>query len=59
MTACDAIHDQAHPAAALRNIHRSLRADGTFLMVDIKASSKVESRDVESDPFNAYFIAGK
>jgi 2-polyprenyl-3-methyl-5-hydroxy-6-metoxy-1,4-benzoquinol methylase len=110
VTAFDAIHDQAHPAAVLRNIHDALRPDGVFLMVDIKASSNVEEniglpwgsylyaistfhcmsvslgldgdglgtawgvelagrmlaeagfggvdvRDVESDPFNAYFVA--
>ena len=110
VTAFDAIHDQAHPAAVLRNIHRAVRPDGIFLMVDIKASSKVEenielpwgsylyaistfhcmsvslgldgdglgtvwgeqlalsmlaaagftdveSKEIESDPFNAYFIA--
>ena len=42
VTAFDAIHDQAHPAGVLRNIRRALRPDGNFLMVDIKASSKVE-----------------
>ncbi|MCU1547134.1 MAG: transcriptional regulator [Arthrobacter sp.] len=112
VTAFDAIHDQAHPAAVLRNVHRALRPGGLFLMVDIKASSKVEdniglplgsylyaistfhcmsvslglggaglgtvwgeqlalsmladagfgnvaSREIDSDPFNAYFIARK
>lgn len=39
VTAYDAIHDQAHPATVLANIRRELRVDGTFLMVDIKASS--------------------
>jgi 2-polyprenyl-3-methyl-5-hydroxy-6-metoxy-1,4-benzoquinol methylase len=42
VTAFDAIHDQAHPATVLGNIARALRHDGTFLMVDIKASSNVE-----------------
>lgn len=42
VTAFDAIHDQAHPAQVLKNIHTSLRADGTFLMVDINASSRLE-----------------
>ena len=112
VTAFDAIHDQAHPAAVLKAIHWALRPGGTFLMVDINASSNVEDnidvpwgsylyaistvhcmsvslgldgdglgtawgtqlalsmlgtagfgaaevRAVESDPFNAYFVATK
>jgi ubiquinone/menaquinone biosynthesis C-methylase UbiE len=43
VTAFDAIHDQAHPAVVLSNIRRSLRPGGTFLMVDIKASSHLEN----------------
>ena len=42
VTVFDAIHDQAHPATVLANIHRALRPDGTFLMVDINASSNLE-----------------
>jgi 2-polyprenyl-3-methyl-5-hydroxy-6-metoxy-1,4-benzoquinol methylase len=42
VTAFDAIHDQAHPATVLANVRRALRPDGTFLMVDIKASSRLE-----------------
>ena len=42
ITAFDAIHDQAHPARVLENIHRALRPGGVLLMVDIKASSNVE-----------------
>jgi SAM-dependent methyltransferase len=42
ITAFDAIHDQAQPARALRNIYRALRPGGVFLMVDIKASSQLE-----------------
>lgn len=43
ITAFDAIHDQAHPARVLQNIYRALRPGGTFLMVDIKSSSRVEN----------------
>jgi 2-polyprenyl-3-methyl-5-hydroxy-6-metoxy-1,4-benzoquinol methylase len=42
VTAFDAIHDQAHPAKVLVNIHHALRPGGTFLMVDIQGSSAVE-----------------
>lgn len=42
VTAFDAIHDQADPAGALAGVRRALRPDGTFLMVDVKASSNVE-----------------
>ncbi|WP_197374790.1 class I SAM-dependent methyltransferase [Mycolicibacterium baixiangningiae] len=42
ITVFDAIHDQAQPARVLANIHRALRPGGVFLMVDIKASSRVE-----------------
>jgi len=38
----DAIHDQAHPARVLENIYRALRPGGLLLMVDIKASSRLE-----------------
>jgi SAM-dependent methyltransferase len=40
--AFDAIHDQADPAGVLRNVRRSLKDDGVFVMVDIKASSNLE-----------------
>jgi SAM-dependent methyltransferase len=52
ITAFDAIHDQAHPAQVLANIYRALRPGGVFLMVDIKASSRVE--DNVGVPFAAY-----
>jgi len=42
ITSFDAIHDQAHPAQVLAAVARALRDDGTFLMVDIQASSNVE-----------------
>jgi SAM-dependent methyltransferase len=52
ITAFDAIHDQAHPAEVLANIYRALRPGGIFLMVDIKASSRVE--DNIGVPFASY-----
>lgn len=52
VTAFDAIHDQAHPAQVLGNIHRALRPGGVFLMVDIKASSRLE--DNVGVPFASY-----
>ena len=42
ITTFDAVHDQAHPALVLTNLRRALRPDGTYLMVDIKASSNLE-----------------
>jgi SAM-dependent methyltransferase len=53
--AFDAIHDQAHPAQVLANIHRSLRAGGTFLMVDINASSNLE--DNVDTPWASFLYA--
>ena len=52
ITAFDAIHDQAQPARVLENIYRALRPGGVFLMVDIKASSKLE--DNVGVPFAPY-----
>jgi 2-polyprenyl-3-methyl-5-hydroxy-6-metoxy-1,4-benzoquinol methylase len=52
VTAFDAIHDQAHPAQVLANIAAALRPGGTFLMVDIKASSNLEDNlDLPGAPF--------
>lgn len=42
ITAFDAIHDQAQPARVLANAYRALRPGGVLLMVDIKASSRLE-----------------
>ena len=42
ITIFDAIHDQARPRTVLRNIARALRPGGTFLAVDIRASSNLE-----------------
>jgi 2-polyprenyl-3-methyl-5-hydroxy-6-metoxy-1,4-benzoquinol methylase len=41
VTAFDVIHDQVEPRKVLRNVLTALRPGGTFLMVDIKASSHV------------------
>jgi 2-polyprenyl-3-methyl-5-hydroxy-6-metoxy-1,4-benzoquinol methylase len=41
ITAFDAIHDQAKPAAVLSEIFNALKTDGTFLMQDISGSSHV------------------
>jgi SAM-dependent methyltransferase len=40
--AIDAIHDQATPADVLRGIHDALAPGGTFVMVDMAASSNLE-----------------
>jgi 2-polyprenyl-3-methyl-5-hydroxy-6-metoxy-1,4-benzoquinol methylase len=42
ITAFDVIHDQARPHDVLREVARALRPDGTFLMVDVRASSDLE-----------------
>ena len=42
VTAFDVIHDQAQPRTVLKNVATVLKQDGTFLMVDIKASSDVQ-----------------
>jgi 2-polyprenyl-3-methyl-5-hydroxy-6-metoxy-1,4-benzoquinol methylase len=39
ITTFDAVHDQARPLHLLQGIHRALRADGVYLMQDIKGSS--------------------
>ena len=39
VTAFDAIHDQVKPDRVLKNIADALRPAGTFLMVDVRASS--------------------
>lgn len=52
VTVFDAIHDQAAPAAVLANIHGALRPGGYLLMVDIKASSRLE--DNVGEPLSTY-----
>ncbi|GAB4415847.1 MAG: class I SAM-dependent methyltransferase [Anaerolineae bacterium] len=52
ITTFDAIHDQAKPAAVLRNIHRALKTDGIYLMQDIAGSSHVHNNlDHPMGPF--------
>jgi 2-polyprenyl-3-methyl-5-hydroxy-6-metoxy-1,4-benzoquinol methylase len=41
ITTFDAIHDQAKPLNVLKGIHRALKADGVYLMQDIRGSSHV------------------
>jgi SAM-dependent methyltransferase len=41
--AFDAVHDQKDPQGMLDMVRRSLRENGTFLMVDIGGSSKLEN----------------
>jgi ubiquinone/menaquinone biosynthesis C-methylase UbiE len=42
VTVFDAIHDQAKPDAVLKNIANAVRPGGTYLMVDVAASSNLE-----------------
>lgn len=42
ITAFDAIHDQVDPQGVLNQVHAALALGGTFLMLDIKASSNLE-----------------
>ncbi len=52
ITTFDVVHDQAKPAAVLRNIHRALKADGVYLMQDIAGSSHVHNNlDHPMGPF--------
>ncbi|MDN5916422.1 MAG: methyltransferase domain-containing protein [Pseudonocardia sp.] len=40
--AIDAVHDQADPAAVLREVHDALVPGGTFVMIDMAASSDLD-----------------
>jgi len=55
ITAFDVIHDQAKPHDVLRGVSQALTSDGTFLMVDIRASSALQ--DNIGHPF-APFLYG-
>lgn len=43
ITTFDAIHDQAKPLNVLKGIYRALKADGLYLMQDIRGSSHVHN----------------
>ena len=43
ITTFDAVHDQASPLNVLKGIHRSLKAEGVYLMQDIRGSSYVSN----------------
>jgi 2-polyprenyl-3-methyl-5-hydroxy-6-metoxy-1,4-benzoquinol methylase len=43
VTTFDAVHDQSRPLNVLAGIHRSLAADGVYLMQEIKGSSHVHN----------------
>ncbi len=52
ITSFDSIHDQAQPATVLGGIFESLRDGGTYLMVDVAASSLLEENlDHPMGPF--------
>jgi SAM-dependent methyltransferase len=42
ITGFDVIHDQARPREVLREVAAALKAEGVFLMVDVRASSRLE-----------------
>lgn len=52
VTSFDAIHDQRDPAAVLRRIAAGLAPGGTYVMVEPKASSRLEENI--GNPFAAY-----
>jgi ubiquinone/menaquinone biosynthesis C-methylase UbiE len=43
VTTFDAVHDQAKPLRVLKGIYRTLKADGVYLMQDIKGSSHIHN----------------
>lgn len=53
--AFDAIHDQARPRRVLRNVARALRPGGDFLMVDIRADSRLHEN--HGHPLGVAFFA--
>ena len=55
ITTFDAVHDQADPQSTLNQISRCLSPGGTYLMIDIKASSLLENN--LQNPMAPYFYA--
>lgn len=55
VTGFDVIHDQAKPAVVLAAVRAALRDGGTFLMVDINASSHLE--DNVEHPIGSFLYA--
>ena len=53
--AFDAIHDQADPAGVLAAVRRALAPDGVFVMMDIRAASRLE--DNLGNPFAPWLYA--
>jgi SAM-dependent methyltransferase len=49
VTTFDCIHDMAHPQPVIDAIHRALKPDGTWLLVDIKALDTFE-QNVRKNP---------
>jgi ubiquinone/menaquinone biosynthesis C-methylase UbiE len=55
ITAFDAIHDQARPLNVLKGICKALKSDGTYLMKDIRGSTRV--RDNIGHPVGTFLYA--
>jgi len=56
ITTFDAVHDQARPLEVLKGIHRALKADGWYLMQDIRGSSHVH--DNIGHPIGTFLRSG-
>ena len=52
ITSFDSIHDQRDPATTLRRIAAALASEGVYLMIEPRASSRLE--DNIGNPFAAY-----
>ncbi|MHC4940996.1 MAG: class I SAM-dependent methyltransferase [Planctomycetota bacterium] len=59
ITAFDAIHDQARPAAVLAGIQRALKPGGIFLMQDIKAQTPHAAPREHRQPARAAALHGE